>query len=210
MVRDHDMDDPRFERALSAFHGVSAADPERIRTAAGERPRELVQAERLEAWIRRLDPEPSEALLLAAHCQHLGRFLSPRTTYPEGRLGYLRWRSDLAKAHAARATELLQQAGYDEETIERVRTITLKLGLRLHPDVQTMEDALCLSFLEHDYAEFSEKHTDEKLVDIVAKTWRKMSPRARGLALTLPLSGRPAELVQRALASAPTGAEEKD
>jgi hypothetical protein len=196
------MNQPRFQKAVTAFHGISAADPERVLTSEGERARELVQAERLATWVKRLEPHASEALLLAAHCQHIGRYLVPRATYPEGRIGYLRWRSDLAKAHAARSSEILKEAGYDNETIERVRTINMKLGLRVNPDVQTMEDALCLSFLEHEYAEFAKKHDDEKIIDIVVKTWRKMSPRAHELALKLPLGGRAGELVGRALSRA--------
>ncbi len=192
------MTDPRFERALCAFHGVSAGDPEHLPDG---RPRELVQAERLAAWIEKLEPHASEALRLAAHCQHLGRYLVPRSTYPEGRIGYLKWRSDLAKSHAQRSSEILSQAGYDSDTIDAVQRINLKQQMRLYPDVQTMEDALCLAFLEHELAEFADKHDDQKLIDILTKTWRKMSARAREVALRLPLSGRPAELVARALAT---------
>jgi len=192
------MTDPRFERALSAFRSVSAGDPEQLPDG---RSREWVQAERLAAWIDQLEPHASEALRLAAYCQHLGRYLVPRSTYPEGRIGYLKWRSDLAKRHAQRSTEILTEAGYDPATIEAVQRINLKQQMRLYPDVQTMEDALCLTFLEHEFAEFADKHDDQKLVEIVAKTWRKMSPRAREAALGLPLEGRPAELVKRALAT---------
>jgi hypothetical protein len=115
----------------------------------------------------------------------------------------LKWRADLAKTHAARAAEILRAAGYDDATIEAVRLINLKLGLRTNPDVQVMEDALCLAFLEHEFEEFAAKHEDDKLVLILAKTWRKMSARARALALTLPLSERATKLVSRAL-SEPT------
>jgi hypothetical protein len=192
------MTDPRFERALRAFHALSAGDPEHL---ADGRPRELVQAERLAAWIDELEPHASEALRLAAHCQHLGRYLVPRSTYPEGRIGYLKWRADLAKSHAQRSSEILRQAGYDNDTIEAVQRINLKQQMRLNPDVQTMEDALCLAFLEHELGEFAEKHDDQKLIEILTKTWRKMSPRAHEVAIRLPLSGRPAELVARALAT---------
>jgi hypothetical protein len=192
------MTDPRFEQALRAFQAVSAGDPEHL---SDGRPRELAQAEHIAAWIDRLEPHASEALRLAAHCQHLGRYLVPRSTYPEGRIGYLKWRSDLAKGHAQRSAEILAKAGYDQNTIDAVQRINLKQQMRLHPDVQTMEDALCLTFLEHEFAEFADKHDDQKLIEILAKTWRKMSPRAREAALGLPLAGRPAELVARALAA---------
>jgi hypothetical protein len=193
------MNDPRFDRAVCAFLAVSSDDPERVRVDGVERPRELVHAERLVVWVKRLEPEASEALRLAAHCQHIGRYLTPRSTYDEGRIGYLKWRADLAKAHATRASEILREAGYGAATIDAVRQINLKLGLRTNPDVQTIEDALCLSFLEFEFAEFCEKHPDDKLVQILVKTWRKMSARAHERALKLPLAGRELALVGRAL-----------
>lgn len=196
------MIDSRFARAVDAFRAISERDPERRAAFGRDHAREWLDAERLVRWIERLDPNASEPLRLAAYCQHLGRYLTPRSTYPEGRIGYLKWRTDLAKAHAARSAEVLARAGYDPSTIEAVRLINLKQGLRVNPDVQTMEDALCLSFLEHDFDEFAAKHDDPKLIEILVKTWRKMSPRARELALALPLSGRAADLVTRALSSA--------
>ena len=194
------MTESRFDRAIRRFREISAQDPERTLDGGQERPRELVASERLIRWLERVQPAASESLRLAAHCQHIGRYATPRSTYPEGRIGYLKWRSDLAKAHAARAAEILLDAGYDSGTVDAVRAINLKQGLRTNPEVQSMEDALCLSFLEHEFPDFAEKHDDQKLIEIVAKTWRKMSPPARELAMGLAMSGRPRELVERALA----------
>ncbi|HLV64484.1 MAG TPA: DUF4202 domain-containing protein [Polyangiaceae bacterium] len=190
----------RFEQAVAALSAVSAADPNQEMVNGVSRPRELVQTERLVAWIARLSPEASEALRLAAFSQHVGRYRVPRSTYPEGRVGYLRWRTDLAKRHAATARAVLTQVGYDEATIAAVERINLKRNLRLDADVQTMEDALCLSFLEHELAPFASEHEPEKTIAILQKTWRKMSPRARELALTLELPALARDLVARALA----------
>lgn len=189
----------RFARALDAFAAVSAQDPAREAVAGEARPRELVQSERLAAWVERLAPHASEALRLAAHCQHIGRFRVPRSSYPEGRSGYLRWRSELAKLHAETADGVLAGLGYDALTIEQVRRIVRKQNLSTDPEVQIMEDALCLCFLEHEFAEFASRHADDKLIDILRKTWRKMSQRARELALGLPLGDRATALVTRAL-----------
>ena len=193
------MTDTRFQRALARFEAVNAQDPTIIDGGGEPVPRELLQTGRLVAWIEELDSNPSEPLRLAARCQHLGRFLVPRSSYPKDRTGYLKWRSDLGKFHADRAAEILGELGYDDATIASVRRIVRKQGITTDPDVQTMEDALCLSFLEHELAEFCAKHPDEKVVDILQKTWRKMSEKARALALTLPLSGRTKVLVERAL-----------
>lgn len=200
-------ENPRLARAIALFQAENAQDPSSVVDGGAPRPKELVDAERLSAWVRRVAPEASEALLLASHCQHLRRWEIPRSSFEPGRLGYLKWRKELGRFHADTAARILRDAGYDEDTIAAVRAINLKQGLRSNPDVQAMEDALCLSFLEHELADFSEKHSDDKLIDIIAKTWRKMSERARAMALELPLTGRVASLVQRALAAPPAAGD---
>src|SRR5688572_14815512 len=138
------MDRERFESAIAAFDQANAEDPAHEQVGGVARPRELVHAERLAAWVERLEPSPSEALRLAARCQHLQRWKIPRSSYPDGRVGYLRWRTQLARFHADRAAEILASAGYERALIDQVRRINLKQGMRSDPDVQTMEDALCL------------------------------------------------------------------
>jgi hypothetical protein len=187
----------RFRAAVEAFDRENAGDPRR----EGARPLELVQAERLSEWVERLEPEASVALRLAARCQHLRRWEIPRGEFPDGRVGYLQWRTRLGRFHADESAKILAAVGYDAATIEHVRRINAKQGLRSDPDVQTMEDALCLSFLEYELEPFAEKHTDEKVVEILQKTWKKMSERghaaARALAPTLPERAR--SLVMHAL-----------
>jgi hypothetical protein len=189
----------RFDAAVAQFLEQNGRDPNQISVGGVDRPKEQVAAERLAAWVERLEPEGSEALHLAAYCQHLRRWEIPRSSYDAGRLGYLKWRKDLSRFHADEASAVLRAVGYDDATVDAVRSINMKLGLQTNPDSATMEDALCLSFLEHEYEEFGAKHPDDKVIDIVQKTWRKMTQRARDIALTLPLHGRPLALVQRAL-----------
>ncbi len=191
----------RFDAAVAAFARANAADPHQLMDHGVSRPREVVQAERLAAWIDRVAPNASEPLRLAAHCQHLCRWEIPRATYPEGRTGYLQWRKDLSRFHASRAGEILRSVGYDDAIIERVADINQKRALKLDPDVQTMEDALCLAFLEHELEDFSTKHAPDLVVDILKKSWRKMSDAGHERALALPLSESVKPLVLRALAS---------
>lgn len=190
----------RIALAHARMNAENAADPNSVETPGGRKPRELWMAERLEHWVRQIQTPPSTALLLAARCQHIMRWRIPRSEYDQGRVGYLKWRKDLAKMHADVATDILRQVGFDDATILAVREINLKQNLKVSPDVQAMEDALCLCFLEQEYTDFAQKHEDDKVVEIVEKTWRKMSPAGQKLALSLPLSGRPAQLVRRALA----------
>jgi hypothetical protein len=199
------MQDARFRRAVERFDAINAEDPTRELDRGVERPHELLQSERLSTWIERLDPDASEVLRLAAHCQHLKRWAIPRSSFPEGRTGYLQWRTQLARFHADLAAEVLRDAGYDDDSVDAVRRINLKQNLRSNADSQTMEDALCLVFLEYEIEAFAAKHDDDKLVEILRKTWKKMSERGRARALELELSERVIALVKRALApGAPT------
>jgi hypothetical protein len=192
-------DAARFEEAVRRFASVNSADPNRIQAGGELRPRELVDAERLVRWVQQIAPDASPALRLAAHCQHLERWKIPRSSYPEGRTGYLLWRKELGRFHADRSGEILRGVGYDEETIRRVQTINQKKSIKLDADVQAMEDALCLAFLEYEIDEFAAKHEDDKIVEILRKTWRKMSERGHAAALGLGYSERVGVLVQRAV-----------
>jgi len=197
------MPSERLERAIKAFDVLNAADPVSELDGALSRPRLLLQAERLAGWVARLEPDASEALRLAAHCQHLERWKIARSEYPEGRVGYLQWRTQLGRFHAQRAAEVLREIGYDDVTITAVERILTKQNLRSNPDSQTMEDALCLVFLQFEFDAFLDKYPDEaKAVDILQKTWKKMSERGHEEALGLPLSERGKALVVRALGGA--------
>lgn len=155
---------------------------------------------RLLHWVLELDPGASDALRLAAACQHVRRWEVPRSDYEEGRAGYKRWRSDLAKRHAEIARETLEEAGYGEETMGRVERLLRKLGLARDPEVQLFEDAICLAFFENEYVDLAAKHDDAKVADILRKTWTKMSSAGHtaALALIARLPDRERELVERA------------
>jgi len=189
-----------YSRARELIDAAHAADP---KPAADGRPAELVYAERMEAWVVRLVPGASPILRLAARCQHLERWCVPRTTFPEGKPGYLAWRRSLYVKQAERARTLLLQAGVAEAETSEVATWVSKTGLKTNPGTQALEDAACLVFLENEIGEFAASHADypaDKFVDILRKTWRKMSPPAQQAALGLTLPPAIAELVKSALA----------
>ncbi len=189
-----------IEQAIEAFRERQGQDPTRLEVDGGPRPKALVEAERLASWVRRLAPQASVALQIAPYCQHLERWTVPRSEFPEGRKGYIAWRTSLAKSHAEKAGAILQRLGFTPEVIEAVQRINLKKGLGHASDAQVMEDALCLCFLEFDLVQFAAKHPREKLIDIIRKTWRKMSEAGRQQALGLALPAELSELVQAALA----------
>ena len=167
--------DERFERTIAAIDAANAEDPH---------DKELRHAELATAWVRRLRPEASEALLLAARGHHIRRWVIPRSSYPEGRRGYLRWRRDLQRAHAADLARILTAEGYDETTAARVQDIVQKKQLATDPEVQAFEDALCLVFLQDQLDEFAGRYAD-KAADVLEKTLEKMSPEGRRLAKEL-------------------------
>jgi hypothetical protein len=190
---------PRFSEALRRFDEENAHDPNLLLVEGVEYPQELLYAERLTAWVLRLNPEASEHLLLAARSQHICRWTIPRNTYEMTRAGYLRWRTDLKQFHAGKSAEILREVGYDEETITRVRDLNLKKQLGRDPDCQVLEDALCLVTLQYQLADLVAKTEPAKMIEILQKTWKKMSKVARGHALTLPFSETEKRLVEKAL-----------
>jgi len=186
----------KFEAAIRRFDGENARDPNQ----ENGQPRELLYAERLTNWVLRLNPNPSEAVRLAARCQHLCRWHIPRSDYPMTRPGYLKWRADLKKFHAQRAGEILREVGYDEETVSRVQDLNLKKNFPADPECRLLEDALCLVFLEFQCADLAAKTDDDKMVNAIKKSWEKMTEAARAEALKLNYSGKEKALIQRALA----------
>jgi hypothetical protein len=184
-------------RLIDAAHN---ADP--VLSGDG-RAAELVYADHVEAWVARLVPDAAPLLRLAARCQHLERWSVPRAAFPLDRAGYLTWRRSLYVKQAERARELLAAAGVSAAEGAEVATWVSKTGLKTNPGTQALEDAACLVFLENEIAAFAAQHSGyprEKFVDILRKTWRKMSPPAQQAALKLDLPPAIAGLVREALA----------
>lgn len=177
-----------FEAAVAAIDAANADDPNSVVVDGVERPKEQAHAELMTEWVRRLDPEATDEQLLAARAHHLRRWALPRAEYPEGRAGYLRWRTELSKRHAAEVGEILAAHGYDGASVERVQQIIRKQGLATDPAVQVHEDALCLVFLDTQLDPTIDRLGRDKVVDVVAKTVRKMSPAGIAAAGTLALS----------------------
>jgi tRNAThr (cytosine32-N3)-methyltransferase len=185
--------------ASDHIDAAHAADPAR---AADGRPAELVYADRMEHWVAQVAAEPTPLLRLAARCQHLERWSVPRASFPLDKAGYHAWRRSLYLKQADRARALLVAAGVPAAEAGEVFTWVSKTGLKTNPGTQALEDAACLVFLETEIEAFAAQHADyprEKFVDILRKTWRKMSPRAQDLARSLALPPSIAALVKDAL-----------
>ena len=189
---------PRLDQAYSAFDAVNRTDPNIFNWQGEDWPRELFLATKLTEWVQKLAPNASEPLQLAARCQHIGRWQIPRREYPEGRIGYLTWRKALAQHHADMAARMLSELAYDAPTIERVKAIVLKRGIKQDADVQVMENALCLVFLQYQFEAFRLEN-EEKIVGIVQKSLLKMDDAGRQQALTLDYSPAGLAVINEAL-----------
>jgi Domain of unknown function (DUF4202) len=196
--------DDRLERALAAIDEANADDPATLVVGGVEQPKELAHARLMTEWVRRLDPEASEAQLIAARAHHLRRWSLPRHDFPDGRAGYLRWRTQLKRQHAEEVAEILRPLGYEDATVERVQQIVRKEGLGRDPAVQVHEDALCLVFLQTQLTDIADQLGEDKTVDVLRKTARKMSPRGLDAAARLELDPEASRLLQRALAASPS------
>jgi hypothetical protein len=185
------MNSGRFQDAIARIDAANAQDPRGV---------ELPYAQRLSAWVERLAPHASEELRLAARAQHICRWMIPRASYPPGRIGYLKWREDLKQFHAQKAGEILRETGYEEAIVSRVQDLIRKRNFPRVPDGRILEDALCLVFLETQFAETAAKTGDEKMIGILQKTWRKMTPPAQQIALTIPMTPECRGLVEKSLA----------
>jgi hypothetical protein len=194
-------EDKRFDQAIQEFDAAHREDPRSILVDDQEVPWSLLYHQRMTHWLKHLAPDASELLLLAARCQHIRRWTIPRSDYPMDRSGYKRWRKRLAQFHADQAAEILTRIGYDPATIDRLGELLQKFRLKLDPEVQLFEDAICLVFLENEFSDFAQKHDEDKLVTILQKTWTKMSSQGHQAAreLVKQLDPETRRLVEKAL-----------
>ncbi|WP_372745128.1 DUF4202 domain-containing protein [Lutibacter sp.] len=193
------MQSEKFNKAIKLFDEANSSDPNTENFEGKEFPKELLYAMRMTEQLNKFAPNSSEALQLTVRCQHICRWEIPRDSYEMNRVGYLKWRQDLKDFHAKKASEILKSVGYDAQTIADVEFLLLKKQLKKNADTQTLEDVVCLVFLEYYFLKFSEKYSEEKLIDIVQKTWKKMSEKGHKAALELKLTDTALALITKAL-----------
>ena len=180
--------DQAYEKAVALIDAANSADPNQETDTDGKAwPKELLYSQRMSDMQQRYAPDADDVMKLAIRAQHIQRWKSPRSDYPEGRQGYLKWRTDLYRFHADTAGELMAKAGYPEDDIERMKMAVGKRKLKVNPDTQLLEDVIDLVFIEHYMLAFASKHPEydeEKWLDIIRKTWKKMSERGQQFALS--------------------------
>jgi len=195
------MSDSKLDRVFAAIDAANAKDPNTETVDGDERPATLLYGQRMSDWVDRLRPDAPDTLRIAARGQHIRRWDIPRSDFPMDRAGYHKWRTTLYVYHGDKVGELMAETGYPEEDIDRVKFILQKKKLKSDPDVQTLEDAAALVFLQHHFLDFVENRDveEEKMIDILRKTWAKMSDQGQKAALALDLPPEAAERVKKAL-----------
>lgn len=189
----------KFKKAIHLFDEANRKDPNTESYKGKDYPKELLYAYRMTDRLEAFEPDAEEVLRLAVRCQHLQRWEIPRDQYEMNRVGYLKWRNDLKSFHAEKASEILKEVSYDESLIKQVQFLLLKKQLKKNKMTQSLEDVICLVFLEYYFEKFSDKYQEEKLIDIIQKTWKKMSEKGQKAALELPLSDASLKLISKAL-----------
>lgn len=175
-----------YQAAIAAFDRANNEDPNKEMADGKEYPRELLYSRRMSEMRERYAPDATEAVKLAVHAQHIQRWKTPRSNYPMDKAGYLQWRTGLYKFHAETAGRIMKEVGYDDEMIARVKTIVSKKGLKVNPETQLMEDVVDLVFIEHYITGFAAQHPEydeAKWIQIIRKTWQKMSSHAHEFVL---------------------------
>ena len=196
----------KLDKAIELIDAANSEDPNMEMSDGKEVPKELLYSQRMTDMQQRYAPDADEVMVLALRAQHIQRWKSPRSDYPMDKKGYHQWRTGLYKFHAETAAALLEQAGYDEADIERLKLAVGKKSLKTNKDTQLLEDVTALVFIEHYMLEFAEKHpeySEEKWIDIIKKTWRKMTENAHEFALSgkIALPEPLVPLIQKALSS---------
>jgi len=189
-----------YEKSLALIDEAHALDPKKIEVDGKEIPYELHYAEKMTHYLTLRSPNASEPLRLAIRSQHFRRWEVPRDSYPMTRIGYHSWRTFLKKRQAQQASQICLDCGYSTEDAERVASIIRKEDLKSDEETQILEDVACLVFLDDQFSEFEKEHNEDKIISILRKTWGKMSEEGHALALKIPMSGRPLELIEKALA----------
>ncbi len=190
----------QLDDAIALIDAANALDPNHEEFEGKSYPKEVLYSQRMTAWLEKVVPDAKDFMKIAARAQHIRRWEIPRTDYPEGKKGYHHWRTTLYRYHADKAAEIMLNCGYEEETTEKMRQLLLRRNLKSSTDMQTLEDVICLVFLENYFIDFSRKHDEEKMIGIVQRTWAKMTPRGHEIALSLDLPEEALDLVKKALA----------
>ncbi|MGH1469835.1 MAG: DUF4202 domain-containing protein [Cellvibrionaceae bacterium] len=192
----------KLSRVIQLIDQANAEDPHTENVDGIEHPKEQLYSQRMSERLKKFYPNAPETLQIASHAQHIQRWKSPRDSYPMNRTGYLQWRRELGKFHAKITVELMDEAGYESADQDVVTALLTKQRIKQNPLAQALEDVICLVFIEHYLEDFANKHSEEKLIHIIQKTWAKMSTEGQQAALQLSVKEELVTFIGKALNTA--------
>ncbi|MFY0626694.1 MAG: DUF4202 domain-containing protein [Reichenbachiella sp.] len=184
---------------LDQIDEVNKKDPHLEEWEGKKYPKELLYGQRMSLMLNLYLPSASEELQIAARGQHIRRWHIPRSDFDMNRKGYLKWRTMLKIHHGDELKNIMEKNGYREQSVNKVVQLINKSKLKTDQDSKILEDVVCLVFLKYHFADFSQKHDEEKLMSIVRKTWAKMTPKGHEMALQLPFGEEELSIIQKAL-----------
>jgi len=190
----------RLEKVLSAIDDINNQDPNQTQVDGKAVAKEWLYGQYMSECLTTYWPDANELLKIAVRAQHIKRWHLKRSEYEIGKAGYFKWRIALGKFHAQTTQDLMTDQNYSQDEATSTAAIIRKEKLKSNSDSQTLEDVACLVFLQYYFDEFAAKHSEEKIIRILQKTWAKMSDKAHTIALSLTLPEHLAKLVNKALA----------
>jgi len=190
----------KVEQAIELIDEINLGDPNDEMVDGKAQPKEWLYGVRMSECLDQFKPQASDILKIAARAQHIRRWSVPRSDYPMNREGYFKWRIGLGVRHADEAMKIAAQAGFEQEEIDAIGRMLRKENIKRDPQVQALEDVICLVFLSFYFTDFAAKHSEEKIVRIVQKTWAKMSDEGHEAALKLPFTKSQQALLAKAFA----------
>ena len=193
----------RIKAVLEDIDDINRQDPNLETDLGKTHPKELLYSQRmsslLQEYLGKQHQDIEESLIIAAHGQHIKRWAIPRSDYPADRKGYLKWRTQLKIMHGQMLDEIMLKHGYEESIRKSVVDLVNKKKLKTDSLTQILEDIVCLVFLKYYFHEFASKHAEDKVIDILRKTWNKMTENGQKFALNLPLPEHDVTLIKKAL-----------
>ena len=193
--------DPKIENVIRRIDEINADDPNKTELNGQKYPKELIYGQRMTEMLFQYERDPSIELQIAARGQHMKRWHIPRSDYPMNRPGYLKWRTMLKLFHGELLSEIMKEEGFDQNSIDQVVTLVTKKKLKSDEESKKLEDVVCLVFLQYYFPEFAKQHPEDKVIDIVQKTWVKMTDKGHKMALNLEYALQDLTLIQKALAN---------
>lgn len=191
--------DYQYHKAIIAIEQIHSKDITQEQHNGSLIPAEFLYGKRMLKTLELVSPESSYAMKLAVQCQHLQRWGVPRSSYTYDRRGYHEWRREVMKYQLEQTINLLSSISIDEIDIKWIAQVINAQENKADSNGLIIMDTACLVFLKWYMEPFAKKHESEKVLDILKKTFRKMSTDAQNLISKLDLPESSLQVLNQAI-----------